>query len=172
MTTIITFAVFGAVSGALSAAILLAIDLKGYSVYIVPGLVFGIAFALALWQRWRLPPPRAIAYAIAVSSANAAAVFAAIFILDDVADIVGKAASTAVTGVIAGAIGAGLATAATALLIVTTRWPWPIVIGAVLGALLPVFIDGPDGGVFLFYIVWQSGFAGATGATLPPLAKA
>jgi hypothetical protein len=125
MQTIITFAVFGAVTGALSAAILLAFDFKGNSLYVVPGLVFGIAFAMALWQRWRLPPARAIAYLAAVSLANAAAVFTGIFILDEVATIVGKGASTAITGVIAGAIGAGLATGAAGLLMSITRWPWP-----------------------------------------------
>jgi hypothetical protein len=172
MQTIITFAVFGAVTGALSAAILLAFDFKGNSLYVVPGLVFGIAFAMALWQRWRLPPARAIAYLAAVSLANAAAVFTGIFILDEVATIVDKGASTAITGVIAGAIGAGLATGAAALLMSITRWPWPIAVGAILGGTLPIFVDGPDGGVFVFYIIWQAGFAAATVATLPPLEKA
>jgi hypothetical protein len=172
MQTIITFAVFGAVTGALSAAILLAFDFKGNSLYVVPGLVFGIAFAMALWQRWRLPPARAIAYLVAVSLANAAAVFTGIFILDEVATIVGKGASTAITGVIAGAIGAGLATGAAGLLMSITRWPWPIAVGAILGGTLPIFVDGPDGGVFVFYIIWQAGFAAATVATLPSLEKA
>jgi hypothetical protein len=173
MTTIITFAVFGAVTGALTAAILLLLDFKENSLYIVPGLVFGIAFALALWQRWRLPPARAVAYVIAVGLANAAAVFVTLYIADEVAKIVvGKEAGDAVTGVIAGALGAGLATGATALLIRIRRWPWPVAVGAILGGLLPVFIDGPDGGIFLFYIVWQCGFAAATVATLPPLERA
>jgi hypothetical protein len=173
MTTIITFAVFGAVTGALTAAILMVIDFKENSLYVVPGLVFGIAFALALWQRWRLAPARAVAYVIAVSLANAAAVFVALYITDKVAKIIaGQDAGYAVTGVIAGAIGAGLATGATALLMPIRRWPWPIAVGAILGGMLPVFVDGPDSGIFLFYIVWQCGFAAATVATLPSLAKA
>jgi hypothetical protein len=170
--TIFAFALLGAVTGALTAALLMALDFKENSLYVVPGVVFGIAVAIALWRRWRQPPARAVAYVIAVSLANAAAVFTAISILDEVAKIVGKGASTAVTGIIAGAVGASLATGATALLIATTRWPWPIVVGAVLGAMLPVFVDGPDAGLFAFYIVWQSGFAAATAAMLPRIERA
>jgi hypothetical protein len=168
--TIFAFALLGTSTGAITAAILMMIDFEENSLYVVPGLVFGIAVAFALWRRWRLPAARAVAYVAAVSLANAAAVFLALRITDEVAKVVGgKDAGYAVTGIIAGAVGAGLATAATAWLAPITRWPSPIAVGAILGALLPIFIDGPDSGIFVFYIVWQGGFAATTAATLPPL---
>jgi hypothetical protein len=165
------FALLGAVTGAVTAALLRALDTET-SLYVVPGLVFGVAIAIALWQRRRLPPVRAAAYVVAVSLANAAAVSIALSTSDDVASIVGKEAGTAVTGVIAGAVGAGLATGATALLASIARWLWPIAVGAILGAILPVFVDGGDSGIFVFYILWQAGFAAATAATLPWIEKA
>jgi hypothetical protein len=164
---IITFGLLGAVTGAITAAILMAVDFKGYSLYIVPGAVFGMAFGVALWQRRGLRPERAVAYLVAASLANAAAVFTARYAWDDIAAIVGKDVGPIVTGVIAGAVGAGLLTGMTAMLLSIARWPLPIATGALLGALLPVFVNGPEAGVFVFYIVWQAGFAAAVAATLP-----
>jgi hypothetical protein len=165
---VIVFGLLGAVTGAITAAILLAVDFKGYSLYIVPGAVFGIAFGVALWHRRWLRPERAVAYLVAAGLANAAAVFIAIYLWDDIARLVGKETGPIITGVIAGAVGAGLLTGMTAVLVSIARWPLPIATGALLGALLPIFVDGPDAGIFAFYIVWQGGFAAAVAATLPP----
>lgn len=165
---IIAFALLGAVTGAISAALLLAFDFKAYSPYVVPGVVFGIAFGVVFWQRRWLRLERSAAYLVAAGLANAAAVFVALHILDEVGEIVGKGAATLVTGVIAGAVGAGLLTGITSLLLSIARWPLPIAAGALLGALLPVFVDGQDAGLFGFYILWQGGFAAAVAATLPP----
>ena len=169
--TVVAFALLGAVTGALTAAILLMLDFKGNSIYIVPGLVFGIAVAIVWWRRWRLAPARAAAYVVAVGLANAAAVFVALFVTDDIGKMVGKEPGLAITGALAGAVGAGLATGMARRLIAMVHWLWPIAMGAILGAMLQVFVDGEEIGVFVFYMVWQAGFAAATAATLPPLEK-
>jgi hypothetical protein len=168
---IIAFALLGAITGALTAAIVLAVDFEEKSLYVVPGVVFSVAFAIVLWQRWRLSPARALAYVVAVSLANAAAVFVALAIANGMVTNFagGDVAGNAVTGIVAGAVGAGLATGGTALLIATTRRVWPIAVGAFLGALLPVAYLGEYSGLVVFYMVWQAGFAAATAATLPPL---
>jgi hypothetical protein len=160
---IIAFALLGAVTGAISAAILIALDFsfERPSLYVVPGLVFGVAIGVALWHRRWLGPERSVAYLVAASLANAAAVFAARYTWDLGGVLV-------ITGIIAGAVGAGLLTGMIAVLLSIARWPLPIAAGALLGALLPLTEQGPIA-FFIFYIVWQGGFAAAVAATLPAL---
>ena len=40
-------------------------------------------------------------------------------------------------------------------------------IGALLGALLPMLLEGREIGAFAFYMIWHAGYAAASAAMLP-----
>jgi len=162
------FAGLGALTGAI-AGVLIAIDFNWASLYVLPGLVFGLAFGALLHRQRLLRSGRAALYVAAATLANAAAVVTAMQSLDTVEAIVGSGRlGLALSGVIAGAVGGGLLAGATVLLLRIARWPLLVVAGALLGALLPILVEGGDViGTVAFYILWQGGYAAALAASLP-----
>src|SRR5216683_2319226 len=131
------FAGLGALTGAI-AGVLIAIDFNWASLYVLPGLVFGLAFGALLHRQRLLRSGRAALYVAAATLA------------------------------IAAAVGGGLLAGATVLLLRIARWPLLVVAGALLGALLPILVEGGDViGTVAFYILWQGGYAAALAASLP-----
>jgi len=163
------FAGLGALTGAIAAGVLIAIDFNWASLYVLPGLVFGLAFGTLLHRQRLLRPGRAALYAAAATLANAAAVVAAMQSLDTVETIVGSGGTPALalSGGIAGAVGGGLLAAAAAPPLRIGQWPRLAAAGALLGALLPILIEGQEISIFAFYMIWQAGYAAALAATLP-----
>src|SRR5216683_5796257 len=148
------FAGLGALTGAI-AGVLIAIDFNWASLYVLPGLVFGLAFGALLHRQRLLRSGRAALYVAAATLANAAAVVTAMQSLDTVEAIVGSGRlGLALSGVIAGAVGGGLLAGATVLLLRIARWPLLVVGGDVIGTVA-------------FYILWQGGYAAALAASLP-----
>src|SRR6266851_4981531 len=87
------FAGLGALTGAI-AGVLIAIDFNWASLYVVPGLVFGLAFGALLHRQRLLRSGRAALYVAAATLANAAAVVTAMQSLDTVegGDVIGTVA--------------------------------------------------------------------------------
>ncbi len=167
---LLRFAGLGALSGATAAGILVAVDFQWASLYVLPGLVFGLAFGtLLLRLRLRLLRlGRAALYCAAATLANAAAVVTAMQSLDTVEAIVGAGRlALALSGSIAGAVGGGLLAVAMIPPLRIAQWPRLVAAGAVLGMALPLLIDGREIGTFAFYLIWQAGYAAALAATLP-----
>jgi hypothetical protein len=189
-----TFAVFGALTGAIAAACTLArigevdaIAIGRYCLglqttasspcrgvdgvlYVFPGLAFGVVFGPLLHFRRQLGGAGAVAYALAAWVANAVAVSVSIAVLHPVDDLLpfdNLIINTATSGVIAGAVGGALLGAVLAVLNPGVKRTLPIAVAAGLGALTPILIMLDNPGVFVFYIVWQGGYAAALGASLP-----
>jgi hypothetical protein len=173
LVRIILFAAIGAASGAAAAELL---DLLPSDqaiqifrpIFIIPGLFFGAIVGVALRHLGHVSATGAVAYAIASTLSNAAATYLAmvIFLVHP-----NGTAVLGVTGFIAGAMGGGLLAGATALLIRHFRWPL-IAAGAVLGAFLPLIDLHSIVGPFLFYAIWQGGYAATLAAILPRTASA
>lgn len=196
---VILFAALGAATGAaaLELVYLLPNDhsiIATAPAYVIPGLVFGIAFGVVLLRLEFLRATGAVAYTTVSTLSHAAASYLAIAIIDPISSVLpissaletpfGTAAARvfriygiadfSVTGFIASVVGGGLLAGATALLIRRLQWPLLIVAGAVLGAFLPLIdLHSSSGvGVFLFYAIWQAGYAATLAAILPPTASA
>jgi hypothetical protein len=136
--------------------------------FTIPGLVFGVVFGIALLRLKLVRAAGAVAYAAASTLSNMAATTLAVAIDDPIGSILPNGiAAFGVTGFIAGAVGGGLLAGVTALLIRHLRWPLLIVAGAVLGAFLPLIDLSSSGGAFLFYAIWQAGYAATLAAILP-----
>jgi len=165
---ILLFAALGAVTG--SAAIELT-DLvsAGSSLYVFPGFVFGLAFGAVLYRLKLVGLPGGAVYLLTSTLSHAAAVFLAIAILKSVESMFGHDDNInfAVIGFIAGGLGSAFLGGATAFLIRCRRWPLLIVAGAVLGAVLPLIKLDDIGGPYLFYAIWQAGYAATFAALLP-----
>lgn len=162
------FAGLGALTGAITAAFWIGIGFHWLTLYVVPGLVFGLGFgALLHWQRL-LRPGRAALYVAAATAANAAAAFTAMWSLDTVEAIVGSGMlALALTGVIAGAVGGGLLAAAVVPPLRMVQGLRLAAAGALLGALLPMLLEGREIGTIAFYMTWHAGYAAALAAMLP-----
>jgi hypothetical protein len=74
----------------------------------------------------------------------------------------------ALAGVIAGAVGGGLLGSITACLISVRERLWPLAVGAALGLLVPVAVEWDAFGIFVFYILWQGGYAAALAPVVSP----
>ncbi len=195
-TLTITFAVFGALTGAIAAACTFyqigefyGIAIGGYcfglqptpsskcggidgAIYIFPGLVFGIVFGPLLYFSERLSAAGALVYVVAAFVANVVAVSVCISLMHPVDDLLpfdNLTLDVAISGGIAGAAGGGLLGAALAALNPAVKRALPIAVAAGLGALTPlvIMLDAP--GIFGFFIIWQSGYAAAVAAALPRL---
>lgn len=165
---LLRFAGFGALTGATAAGILVAVDFQWASLYVLPGLVFGLVFGTLLLRLRLLRLGRAALYCAAATLANAAAVVTAMQSLDTVEAIVGAGRlALALSGSIAGAVGGGLLAVAMIPPLRIAQWPRLVAAGAVLGMALPLLIDGREIGTFAFYLIWQAGYAAALAATLP-----
>lgn len=165
---LLRFAGLGALTGATAAGVLVAVDYQWASLYVLPGLVFGLAFGTLLRRLRLLSLGRAALYCAAATLANAAAVVTAMQSLDTVEAIVGAGRlALALSGSIAGAVGGGLLALAMIPPLRIAQWPRLVAAGALLGMALPLLIDGREIGTFAFYLIWQAGYAAALAATLP-----
>ncbi|HET7595229.1 MAG TPA: hypothetical protein VFK49_07215 [Stellaceae bacterium] len=165
---LLRFAGLGALTGAAAAGVLVAVDYQWASLYVLPGLVFGLAFGTLLRRLRLLRLGRAALYCAAATLANAAAVVTAMQSLDTVEAIVGAGRlALALSGSIAGAVGGGLLALAMIPPLRIAQWLRLIATGALLGMALPLLIDGREIGTFAFYLIWQAGYAAALAATLP-----
>ena len=170
---VVLFALLGVLTGALAAAAIMVGDLEGLPLYLVPGLIFGLAFGPALRQRGLLRSVGAATYAIAAALAHGAAMWTAVSLSEPVHHLLGGGDDPAfvVCGVIAGAVGGGLLAAVMRVLAPIRRWLPLIAAGALLGALLPLALDYDPYGVFPFYMIWQGGYAATLALILPRIEK-
>ena len=174
------FALAGGIAGVLSAAGVAARILQGDpalgAAISLPGPVFGVAVGWMLARRGALSPRRGVMWAIAASLGNAGAVLSAIAIGSAIDPVLGGGiAVMLVPGVAAGAVGGGSLAGVTALIAPTRRWWLLAVAGTALGAFLPLLllpIFGEEiAGTFLFYAIWQGGYAATLPLILPTLAR-
>lgn len=169
--TIAVYALLGGIAGALSAVALVAWthDQLPFAQLIVvaPGLIFGVVIGLALHRGRFLAPAGVAVFLAAAALFHAAAFYAAMFLLGPMERLFGheSPASYAAAGVIAGAIGGGLLARTSAFLMPVMRWPLLAAAGAALGALLPIG-NLPTIGPWVFYILWQAGYAASLAAAL------
>jgi hypothetical protein len=164
---VFSFALFGALAGALSAAtVSLAADLL---IYFGPGFIFGAVFAPLLVRRKQMPPLRAIAWLACSALAYTIAVMCVLVLIRRLEDLLAmrETSAIALSGLAAGTLGGGLLAVATRLLIADTRWLIPTAVGAVLGLALLLLDEPMSFGTFAFYIIWQGGYAVALALALP-----
>jgi len=174
LARIILFAVVGAVTGAAAVepiGLLSTENQQLRAMFTLPGLIFGVAFSVALLRFKFVSMAAAFAYVAASTLSHMAAVTTVLAIGPinpsfPILDLLSGRAGFSFTGFSAGAVGGGLLAGATALLIRRLQWPLLIVAGAVLGAFLPL-TDLGLGGFFLFYAIWQGGYAATLAAILP-----
>jgi hypothetical protein len=162
------FAGLGAMTGAVAAAVGIGAGFHWLTLYVVPGLVFGLAFATLLDRQRLMRRGRAALYVAAAVLGNAAAVYTAMQVLETVDTVVrGGIVGLAVSGGIAGAVGGGLLAAAAVPPLRLAHWPLLATAGASLGALLPLLVEGQEAGTVAFYVIWQAGYAAALAVLLP-----
>ena len=174
--TVATFALFGLVSGTISAVLLDRLparpnlevgDILVISpMSIVAGLVFGVIFGAILRTRGLANTRTAVLYAAASTASYFVAVNLALHLIDVVQQFWQ-------IGMIAGLIGAACLTGLAAWLLPFVRATVPCVLmlgaGCLLGALLELIVgDGSD--VFdaiVFFGAWQTGYAAAFAMAVP-----
>lgn len=197
----------GAVSGLLSAAIIVfwhigdvsAPEVAGYcfglrmssrcegvdaTLYLFPGSIFGVLFAvMQVWRGWN-DPGRVIAFVVVSGVANAVAVFLCVWLTDLLSDLldissldpqtaIGAVLSflnlpMAIAGAIAGAAGGALLGGMTVALFPGFRPRRSVIVASALGLLVPLVLVWEIVGVFIFYLIWQGGYAVALAMSLPP----
>jgi hypothetical protein len=138
------------------------------SFYLLPGLIFGVAFAGIETWRGRLGPPGTIAFVVASVIGNALATTLCVGLTFPLSALLGIDGDlpAALAGAISGAIGGGLLSVAAKLIRRARVWR-SVVAAAGLGLLVPLVPEWPVGGSFVFYIVWQAGYAAALGVGWP-----
>ena len=153
------------------------------TLYLFPGTIFGVLFAALRCRQGWIGPGRFIAFACASGIANAVAVFVCVWLTDRLSDamdigflnlptaIAGVISflnlPTAIAGAIAGAAGGALLGGIAATLFPGLRLRRSVIAASALGLLVPLVLIWEIAGVFLFYIVWQSGYAAALASSLP-----
>ena len=174
---VLLFALLGVGSGAAAAAAFERADPQGFFyvffLYVAPGLVFGVIFGAVLWHRRVLAAVRAVIYALTAALAHAAAVVTALQLFEPLRHLLGGGDDPGLIacGVIAGAVGGGLLGVVTLWLAPVRGWALIAATGALLGALLPVAVDVDALGPFIFYMIWQGGYAATLALTLPRIEK-
>lgn len=161
------FAGLGGVTGAIAAAFWIAVGFHWLTLYVVPGLAFGLVFGALLHRQRLLRAGRAALYIIAATVANAGAVLIALRSFNAVEAMVGSQLALMVSGAIAGAAGGAILAAAAVPPLRTVQALWLAVVGALLGALLPMLMEGREIGTVAFYMIWHAGYATALAALLP-----
>ncbi len=128
--------------------------------YLGPGLVFGLAYGLAL-----LRGPARLGFLAASVLGNLLAVMIAVNCVEFLDHVFPDAGwlSQALSGLVAGAVGGGVLASTTALVRPGLRWAQLLAIGAGLGLLLPVALADTLGaaGIYIFYPLWQGGYGAA-----------
>ncbi|HXP04776.1 MAG TPA: hypothetical protein VN808_11695 [Stellaceae bacterium] len=140
------------------------------TLYLFPGTIFGVLFAALSSRRGWIGFGRFIAFIGAAGIANAVAVFVCVWLTDwlgDVLDISFLDLPAAIAGAVAGAAGGALLGRVAATLFPGLRLRRSVIAASALGLLVPVALLWEVGGVFLFYIVWQAGYAVALASSLP-----
>jgi hypothetical protein len=138
------------------------------SIYLFPGLIFGILFGGLLSRQRRIGAGQTVVFVLSSAIANAIAVFVCLAFADPLSDRIAiPDLGIAVSGAIAGAVGGGLLVAATRLLIPGATIGLPIAVASALGIVVTAVMELDRAGVFLFYIVWQAGYAASLAASLP-----
>lgn len=184
----------GATSGLLSAAIIVfyhmgdvaAPEVAGYcfglrmssrcegvdaTLYLFPGSIFGVLFAALQVRRGWNYPGRVIAFVVVSGVANAVAVFLCVWLTDllgDLLDISFLNLPTAIAGAIAGAAGGALLGGVAKVLFPEIKPCRSIIVAAALGLLVPLVLVWEIAGVFIFYLIWQGGYAVALATSRPP----
>jgi hypothetical protein len=141
------------------------------SFYLFPGVIFGIPFAAAQLWLGRLGAGRAAVFVLVSGIANAIAVFLCVWLFmlfGGLIELKILDAPLALAGAIAGAAGGVLLSGAATRLVAGATARRSIVAAAALGLLAPLATELEAAGVFLFYIVWQAGYALALASSLPP----
>lgn len=142
------------------------------SLYLFPGIVFGVAFAIRLASCDGVEPFRAAVLAIVSGFANAFAVLVCLALIDPVGNLIGSDSLIpvfSIAGATAGAAGSLVLSTAWMALAGRGSWTRSILAGAACGLLLPVAIM-VSGGMFPFFIAWQAGYAAALASSVNRLA--
>jgi hypothetical protein len=134
------------------------------TVYVAPGLVFGVVFAGAFLASRRVALPGGLVLCLGSVIANTVAVAASLATRDIVGHVVAGPVQLAITGAIGGAVGGGLLALSLRRLLTPAGARRLGAIGAALGLLLPLWETGA--GMVAFYILWQAGYAAALAAAL------
>jgi len=128
--------------------------------YLGPGLIFGLAYGLAL-----LRGRARIGFLAAAVLGNVLAVMIAVNAVEFLDHYLPDAdwLSQALGGLIAGAVGGGLLARAAAMWRPGLRWGRLLGLGAGLGMFLPIALDDDLGaaGLYIFYALWQGGYGAA-----------
>jgi len=140
------------------------------ALYLFPGSLFGVIFIA--WERWRrrIDPARLVGFAVASGVANAVAVFLCVWLTDrlnEALDIDFLDLPMALAGAVAGAAGGALLGGAARALSLGFNLRRSIAAAAALGLLVPFVVTWEIAGVFLFYAIWQGGYAVALTTGLP-----
>ena len=141
------------------------------SLYLFPGLVFGVVFGPRLWHGRRLIASGIALYAGAATFANALAVFVCVSLqypLDDLLPFDNPILNLALSGAIAGAIGGGMLGFVHTRLDPRAQSKTPLAVAAGLGLSTPIVIMGDDPiGLYAFYMIWHGGYAAALAVSRP-----
>jgi hypothetical protein len=138
------------------------------SYYLFPGLIFGTLFAAMLYRRRQIGGRPAAVFVVASTVANAIAVFVCLALVDPLQNsLITSDLGIAISGGLAGAIGGGLLAEVRGRLFPGASLVRPVIAGSVLGLGVVALAELEAPGVFLFYIVWQAGYAAALSASLP-----
>ncbi|HUI34865.1 MAG TPA: hypothetical protein VLX67_05030 [Stellaceae bacterium] len=140
------------------------------ALYLFPGTIFGVVFIA--WERWRrrIDLGRLIGFAVASGVGNAVAVFLCVWLTDrlgDALDIDFLNLPMALAGAISGAAGGALLGGSAKALSLGFNLHRSVIAASALGLLVPLVVTWEIAGVFLFYIIWQGGYAVALTAGLP-----
>jgi len=138
------------------------------SYYLFPGLIFGALFAGTLHRQRQIGGRPVAVFALASTVANAIAVFVCLALVDPLQNsLITSDLGIAISGAVAGAIGGGLLAEAARRVFPGASLARPVIAGSVLGLGVVALAELEAPGVFLFYIVWQAGYAAALTASLP-----
>ncbi len=170
------FALLGASSGAIATGLLMVLPQRWKieiadvlwlsSLSVVAGLVFGIIFGAVLRYLGLATPRAAVLYALASTLSYFLAVNLALHLVD-------RLEAIWQVGLIAGVVGAACLTALAAWLLPFARRIGPCALmlaaGCLLGAVLEFPLRGNGGFAdwFVFYAIWQAGYAAAFATALP-----
>jgi hypothetical protein len=183
----------GALSGLLSAAIIVfwhlgdvsAPEVAGYcfglresgrckgidtTFYLFPGTIFGVLFAALRSRRDWIGLRRFVAFICASGIANAVAVSVCVWLTDRLGDALNidfLDLPMAIAGAVAGAAGGALLGGAAVIVFPGFRLRRSVIAASALGLLVPLVVTWEIAGVFLFYTIWQAGYAATLASSLP-----
>jgi len=140
------------------------------STYLFPGAIFGILFGATLLCDRRFPFSRVCAFAGASWVANALAVFLCVWLTDALEDALNVdflPLPMAIAGASAGAAGGAVLGFSAKALFSGFDLHRSLIAASALGLLVPLVLVWEVAGFFVFYAIWQAGYAVALAASLP-----